>query len=58
VLLERVDSLGDAFQPGLAVGDHFAPHRHDGVAVGYDLAFGAACSCYSYHGPRRAMMAS
>jgi hypothetical protein len=57
VLLDRINGLRGAFQPGLAVSDYFAPQRHDGVGAGYDMAYGDACGCYAYHGPRRTMTA-
>jgi hypothetical protein len=54
-LLDRIDGLGKAFTPGLAIGDHFAAARHDGVAAGYDMSFDSGCGCYSYHGPLRTL---
>jgi ABC-type branched-subunit amino acid transport system substrate-binding protein len=57
VLLARVNSLRGSFPPGLALGDYFAPGRHDGVGAGYDMSFSPGCGCYAYHGARRTMTA-
>jgi len=57
-LMHAVAALGDAFQPGLALGDHFDPTQQDGIGRSTDMAFATDCVCFRYHGPTRRLAAS